>query len=134
MSDVPAIFRIMVEVDDLDRAAAFYSELLNMPGRNIERASRRYYDCGAVILAVVDVSRGKQAPRPNATEIYFSVSDLEAVYERAKALRCLSKEDVHGEPGGEIAVRPWRERSFYAVDPWHNGLCLVDNRTLFTGT
>jgi predicted enzyme related to lactoylglutathione lyase len=133
MFDVPRIFRVMIEVGNLDEAAAFYSELLGMQGRDIERASRRYYDCGGVLLAVVDVSRGKQMPRPNATEVYFSVSDLEGVYARAKALQCLSKGDVHAEPGGEIVVRPWRERSFYAFDPWDNGLCFVDGTTLFTG-
>jgi len=29
--------------------------------------------------------------------------------------------------------RPWGERSFYAVDPFGNPLCFVDQKTLFTG-
>ena len=36
-------------------------------------------------------------------------------------------------PMGEIAVRPWRERSFYMHDPFGNPLCFVDEKTLFTG-
>ncbi len=133
MSDVPTIFRVMVEVGDLDKAATFYTELLGMAGRRIERASRHYFDCGPVILAVVDVSGGGRKPRATVTDIYFAVRDIDAVHARANVLGCLSKEQVHGEPGGEIVVRPWRERSFYALDPWGNGLCFVDDRTLFTG-
>jgi hypothetical protein len=30
-------------------------------------------------------------------------------------------------------TRPWGERSFYAFDPDGNGLCFVDERTVFTG-
>lgn len=41
--------------------------------------------------------------------LYFTVKDLEATYERAKALKCLSREDVHDAPGGGIVVRPWGE-------------------------
>jgi len=40
--------------------------------------------------------------------------------------------DVHGSPAGAIAVRPWGERSFYAVDPFGKRLCFVDERTKFT--
>jgi hypothetical protein len=32
-----------------------------------------------------------------------------------------------------MVVRPWGERSFYVKDPWGNGLCFVDEKTLFTG-
>ena len=55
------------------------------------------------------------------------------VHARARGLKCLSKEDVHGEPAGEIVKRPWGERSFYARDPFQNRLCFVDAQTLFTG-
>jgi hypothetical protein len=58
------------------------------------------------------------------------VRDLDAVFVRAKALGCLSKEVVHGELGGAITVRPWGERSFYAEDPWQNPLCFVEEGTI----
>jgi hypothetical protein len=32
-----------------------------------------------------------------------------------------------------MIVRPWGERCFYAFDPFGNGLCFVDETTLFTG-
>ncbi|HEY5096249.1 MAG TPA: hypothetical protein VII69_14140 [Candidatus Eremiobacteraceae bacterium] len=44
----------------------------------------------------------------------------------------MSKEKVHGDAAGDIVTRPWGERSFYVVDPYGNGLCFVDETTLFT--
>ena len=38
-----------------------------------------------------------------------------------------------GLPMGQIAVRPWGERSFYLSDPFGNPLRFVDAATLFTG-
>jgi predicted enzyme related to lactoylglutathione lyase len=127
------LFRIILQVDDLDKAAGFYAKLLDDPGRRIPRASRHYVDCGPVILALVDVAAGGEAAKPLPDYIYFAVSDLDAVFARAKELDCLSSEDVHGASAGEIVVRPWGERSFYVNDPWGNGLCFVDEQTLFTG-
>jgi predicted enzyme related to lactoylglutathione lyase len=127
------LFRIILQVDDLDKAADFYAKLLDDPGRTIPRASRHYIDCGPVILALVDVAAGGEQAKPLPDYIYFAVGDLDAVHGRAKELGCLSSEDVHGASAGEIVVRPWGERSFYVNDPWGNGLCFVDEKTLFTG-
>lgn len=127
------LFRIILQVDDLDRAAEFYGKLLDDPGRRIPRASRHYIDCGSVILALVDVTAGGEQAKPLPDYIYFAVSNLDQVYSRAVDVGCLSDEDVHGASAGEIVVRPWGERSFYVADPWGNGLCFVDENTLFTG-
>ena len=133
MPQAPPLFRIILQVSDLDRAAEFYSQLLGDEGRRIPRASRHYIDCGPVILALVDVTAGGEEAKPLPDYIYFAVKDLESVHERAKALSCLSDEDVHGASAGDMVVRPWGERSFYVADPWGNGLCFVDDTTLFTG-
>ena len=132
MSDVPNLYRIILQVSDLEKAADFYSQLLGIEGRSI-RGARHYFDCGAVILALVDVTTGGEDAKPIPDNIYFSVNDLDAAYERAKKLGCLSAEDVHGANAGEIVTRPWGERSFYAKDPFGNGLCFVDEKTVFTG-
>lgn len=132
----PPLYRIILQVDNLDRAEEFYGKLLGDRGRRIPRASRHYIDCGPVILALVDVN-GEGIPglepKPLPDYIYFAVSDVEAVYRRAQELQCLSTEDVHGESAGDLVKRPWGERSFYVHDPWGNGLCFVDDNTLFTG-
>jgi predicted enzyme related to lactoylglutathione lyase len=132
----PTLFRIVIQVDDLDKAEQFYGTLLGDPGRRIPRGSRHYIDCGPVILALVDVTGGNttgETPQPFPDYVYFAVPNVDEVHARAAELNCLSTEDVHGENAGDVVVRPWRERSFYARDPWGNGLCFVDENTLFTG-
>jgi predicted enzyme related to lactoylglutathione lyase len=130
-SDVPKLFRLNIEVGDLEKAAAFYGELLGTVGR-MQAGSRCYFDCGPVTLQVLDVS-STGVPHPAAKALYFTVEDLDAIHARAKALDCLSKAGVHGSSGGEIVVRPWGERSFYADDPWHNPLCFVEAGTVYAG-
>ena len=130
-ADVPVFFRLNLEVGNLDEAARFYGELLGMEGRR-QPGARLYYDCGPVTLQVVDVSSAG-APHPAAKALYFTVEDLDAVHARARALGCLSSEPVHGDPGGEIVVRPWGERSFYAEDRWRNPLCFVEAGTIYAG-
>ena len=123
------LFRIILEVGDLDRASEFYSRLLDTEGRKVG-GGRVYFDCGSMTLALL---QPEGTPTPIPEYLYFAVDDLEAFHARAKDLDALSKESVHGESAAEIVVRPWRERSFYAFDPWGNGLCFVDDQTLFTG-
>lgn len=129
MAEAPQLFRVILQVSDIERASTFYATLLGVPARPVSD-ERHYFDCGAVILAVVDSG---QSARPTPDYIYLAVEDIEQVYARAESLGCLSHEDVHGASAGEIATRPWGERSFYAEDPFGNGLCFVDERTVFTG-
>ena len=129
--DVPQFFRLNVEVGDLDAATSFYTKLLGVQGRK-QPGHRCYFDCGPVTLQVLDVS-SKSQPHPAAKSLYFTVKNLDAVFDRAQALSCLSREEVHDAPGGGIVVRPWGERSFYAEDPWGNSLCLVEEGTVYTG-
>ena len=132
-ADVPSLFRINIEVGNLDEAERFYGSLLGLKGRR-QAGSRVYYNAGPVTLQVVDVaSMGMGVPHPAAKALYFLVENLDAVYARAKALGCLSQEMVHGARVGEIAVRPWGERSFYAEDRWLNPLCFVEAGTAYPG-
>ena len=128
MSDkTPAVFRIFIPVTDFDKAIEFYQRLFESEGRIIHRG-RQYFDCGPVIFAVIENNGA-----PIRDHIYFSVPNLETIFTRAKELDCLEDNDVHGSQSGEINVRPWGERSFYCRDPFGNGLCFVDETTLFTG-
>jgi catechol 2,3-dioxygenase-like lactoylglutathione lyase family enzyme len=123
------VFRVLLEVSSLEKAVAFYARLLDVPARRVTD-ERAYFDCGPVILGVVEM--GARA-RPNVGYLYLAVDDLEAVHARASSLVGLAPGDVHGAPAGAPAVRPWGERSFYVRDPWGNGLCFVAEGTLFTG-
>lgn len=132
MTDTPSLFRVVLQVSDMDQAADFYSKLLSDKGRRVHE-SRHYFDCGPVILALVDATGGGEKAKPNPDYIYFSVGDIAGVHARARELGCLAKGEVHGASAGEVVTRPWGESSFYAHDPFGNRLCFVDRRTLFTG-
>jgi predicted enzyme related to lactoylglutathione lyase len=127
-ADTPRLFRLNVEVGDIDRAAAFYGGLLGIEARP-QMGSRVYLAAGPVTLQVVQVAE----PHRAAKALYFAVADLDAAHARAAALDCLSSETVHGTSAGEPAVRPWGERSFYADDPWGNPLCFVEEGTIYAG-
>jgi len=128
------LFRVALQVADLDQASAFYAKLLDDPGIPIPRGSRHYFNCGPVILALVDVAKGAgEKPQPTPDYIYFAVDNLNEVFARAKALNCLAKDRYHDQEAGQIVKRPWGELSFYVEDSWGNGLCFVDATTLFTG-
>jgi catechol-2,3-dioxygenase len=128
-ADAPLFFRMTVEVGNLDQAEEFYTKLFDVKGLRSPGA-RVYIQAGAVALQVVDVS-SVSAPHPAAKSLYFTVKNLQAIHDRAMLLGALSEELIHGGPGGEIAKRPWGERSFYAEDPWGNPLCFVEAGTTY---
>jgi len=54
-ADGPSLFRVNVEVGNLDEAERFYGELLGQKGRR-QRGARVYFDAGPVTLRIVDVA------------------------------------------------------------------------------
>ena len=121
------LFRAALEVGDLEEAKHFYRALFGTPPRGVG-GGRLYLDCGGTILACFDAKADGDSvvPGPNPEHVYFAVSDLEAAYDRAVAAGCQWIE-------GTIQSRAWGERSFYARDPFGNPICLVDEKTIFTG-
>ncbi|HEX9760776.1 MAG TPA: VOC family protein [Candidatus Acidoferrales bacterium] len=134
--DAPRIYRVILQVNDIERAAKFYTELLGVEGQRVS-PGRHYFDCGGVILALFNPRGDEDAfdARPNPDHVYFAVDNLESVFRRAEKLGGLSAETGDGNlPMGKIAQRPWGETSFYMKDPFGNPLCFVDRQTLFTGS
>lgn len=121
------LYRVILPVTAIDRAAAFYGCLLDYPGERVS-PGRHYFDCGGTILACFDPRADGDDfdARPNQEHLYFAVDDLDATYERANQAGCQWIEEG-------IATRPWGERSFYVRDPFGNPLCFVDTSTVFTG-
>ncbi len=117
---------MILPVTDIEAAASFYAQLLDMPGSRVS-GGRHYFDCGGTILACYDALADGDPEQvgPNPQNVYFSVDDLDAACERAREAGC---RDLTA-----IEVRPWGERSFYASDPFNNPICFVDSQTLFTG-
>ena len=130
MSDAPTLFRVILEVADLELATQLYADLFAHGGER-HPGARHYFDCGATV-AVLDVSHGGIPPTPGPKSLFFAVDDVDAVHARAERLGVLAPYDVHGEPAGAVITRPWGERSFYIVDPWGNDLCFCENGTLYT--
>ena len=128
---VPRIFRVTIEVSNLDEAAKFYAELLGTQGKR-HPGARHYFDCGGVILAVLDVSRGGTPVTVGPKSIYFAVEDVTAVHARAAQLKALAPYKVHGQSAGDVIERPWGGKSFYVVDPWGNDTCFCEEGTLYT--
>lgn len=129
------LFRVVVQVGDIEAASRFYSTVFGNPGRRVS-PGRHYFDCDGTILACVAPQHegNPSGPAPSADCIYFATAALEQAYAACRAVGAdFAAIDVHGDPGGEIATRPWGERSFYVQDPWRNSLCFVDARTIFSG-
>jgi catechol 2,3-dioxygenase-like lactoylglutathione lyase family enzyme len=124
------LFRVTIEVADLEAATSFYARLLGRAGQR-HPGSRHYFDCGGVTLAVLDVTHTGMQPTPGPKSLYIAVDNLESVHARAAMLKALAKFQVHGEPAADVIQRPWGERSFYVTDPWGNELCFVDEKTLY---
>lgn len=127
-SKPPRLYRVILPVSDIERAAQFYAELLELKGVRVS-PGRQYFHTGETILAVVDPRADGDDfdARSNSDHVYFAVEDLERAHQRASSLGGLSEEM------GAIAKRPWGEVSFYMEDPFGNPLCFVDERTVFTG-
>lgn len=129
------LFRIILPVTSVEKAADFYGVVLGEAGVRVS-PGRHYFDCGGVILACFDAKADgdgyEAAPLPEW--LYFCVDDVEATFAACRtAGATFEPGDVHGDPAGQIAKRPWGERSFYVRDPFGNKLCFVDEATVFKG-
>lgn len=123
----PQIFRLVIPVDDIERATAFYAELVGASGERVW-SNRHYFDCGGVVLACVEPPIESRGIRDDsdARVIYFAVDDLEEVFQRLGKAGPGQLDDTIGE-------QAWGERSFYAQDPFGNHLCFVHQPTVYTG-
>jgi len=133
---MPHLFRVIVPVGDIERAALFYSALLGAAGSRVS-PGRHYFECEGTILACYDPQAdgdGRDA-KPLPEPIYIAVDDLESMYTSAETAGASFPVAVvpGAGPLGRIARRPWGERSFYAADPFGNPLCFVSRDSVFTG-
>ncbi|MDX2149708.1 MAG: VOC family protein [Bryobacteraceae bacterium] len=122
----PTLFRVIVPVTDVERAAKFYARVLGFEGERVS-PGRHYFDCSTILACYDAAADGDGDPLPPLPEhIYIAVDHLEAVYRRAAEAGASWIE-------GGIETRPWGERSFYMKDPFGNPLCFVQRDTAFRG-
>jgi predicted enzyme related to lactoylglutathione lyase len=125
----PRLYRVILPVPDIDRAAAFYAVVLATPGERVS-PGRHYFQCGDTILACYDPAADGDGKADGwrfhpLQYFYFAVADLERAMTRVEA--------AGGTIDEPIATLPWGERMFYARDPIGSRISFVDERTLFTG-
>jgi predicted enzyme related to lactoylglutathione lyase len=126
----PRLYRVIIPVNDIDRATEFYGSLLNLDGERVS-TGRHYFNCEGTILACYDPvadgdSIGDGWKKHSNQYIYFAVENLEQTFELAKQLGAAIE--------GEITQMPWRERLFYMKDPFGNPICFVDHKNIFVGS
>jgi len=127
---VVRLFRVIIPVEDIDVASAFYGALLAQPGERVT-SGRHYFRCGDALLACWDpLADGDPAfPGPNPGCVYLSTDEpLEAVRERV-----VQAGATPDRRQGEIARQPWGERCFYVGDPWGNPICVTEAGTEYYG-
>ena len=73
----PKLFRVILPVSDINRAARFYETALGVQGMRVSKG-RHYIDCDGVILACFDPRADGDAydSTPNPEWIYFAVDDI----------------------------------------------------------
>jgi catechol 2,3-dioxygenase-like lactoylglutathione lyase family enzyme len=131
-ADVPELFRLNVEVGDIDAAAAFYGELLGAAGR-VQAGARVLLPLrGGDVAGRRHLVRGNAAPGGEGAVLHG------ARPRRGLRAREEARLPVEGDPStarraARVSVRPWGERSFYAQDPWSNPLCFVEAGTIYAG-
>jgi catechol 2,3-dioxygenase-like lactoylglutathione lyase family enzyme len=112
------LYRVLLPVTDIERAAKFYAAVLGAPGSRVSQADGDGY-----------------VAKPNPEPLYFAVSDLRSTYDACRAAGAVFA--TGSPPGvgplGQIAKRPWGEESFYASDPFGNPVCFVSRSSVFTG-
>lgn len=82
------LYRIILPVPDIERAAAFYSTVLETPGQRVSQG-RHYFHCGGTILACYDPAADGDGGNDDwkfhpLQYFYFAVADLEGALTRVQ--------------------------------------------------
>ena len=73
-----SVGQVLIPVDDLERATAFYRDTLGLPFLFSAPPQMSFYQAGTVRLLVGVPGEGQRAQRGSA--IYFKVADIQGVY------------------------------------------------------
>ncbi len=133
---MPQIFRILLPVTDIQQAKSFYTKVLGVEGFPVS-PGRHYFDCEGIILACFDPQSDGDGytAQPNPEDLYIAVDNIEETYTHCNEAGATFSDFEDPDVGkmGVIEKRPWGEVSFYIKDPFGNGICFVDRKTVFTG-
>jgi len=119
--------RICIDVDDLDRAIAFFTEGLGLQlGRRFDAQWAEILGASSPIDLLANPTGSRPVKDSNAMRDYarhwtpvhldFVVSDVNAAVARAVAAGAVLERPLRDEPYGQIAG---------LADPFGNGICLI---------
>jgi len=89
---ITRVGQIAINAHDVDRATAFYRDVLGLP--HLFRAGQlSFFDCGGVRL-MLDKPEKAEFDHPSSI-LYFQVADIEAAYQRIKSGGAKFDDDPH---------------------------------------
>ena len=121
---------VNIDVDDLEKAVAFYSSALGLePARRFGTSAVEMVGSSSKIYLLVKAAHSNPLVSGHAKRSYarhwtpvhidFVVDDIDAAAARARA--------AGAKPEGEIARNSWGYLAMFA-DPFGNGFCLIEFR------
>ncbi len=122
------LYRVILPVTNIDRAAEFYGHILGTKGIRVSEG-RHYFNLGGTVLACYDPNADGddkgEGWRHHANQyIYISTSVLRTVFDELSSKQLVDS---------SIETMPWGETLFYAKDPFGNPICFVQEGTEFKG-
>jgi len=101
----PRLYRLILPVSDIEKAAQFYGAVLESVGDRVS-PGRHYFDCGGTILACHEPQADGDPMREGwqfheNQYLYFSVADLQGVYSRIELAGGRILSDVESMPWGQ---------------------------------
>ncbi len=128
--NVPRLYRVVLPVHGIERAAEIYALLLQMPGQRVA-PDRHDFDCGGTILSCVDSNAGGDVGQPGErarlqASVAIAVTDLDSVHERAQRSGCQIGD------GGVVSAASG-ERLLWVADPFGNRIGFVDDASVLLG-
>jgi predicted enzyme related to lactoylglutathione lyase len=91
-SALSRIGQIAINAHDVDRATAFYRDVLGLP--HLFRAGQlSFFDCGGVRL-MLDKPEKPEFDHPSSI-LYFQVADIQAAYQRLKSVGAAFEDEPH---------------------------------------
>jgi predicted enzyme related to lactoylglutathione lyase len=91
-AELSRIGQIAINAQDVDRATAFYRDVLGL--RHLFRAGQlSFFDCGGVRL-MLDKPENPEFDHPSSI-VYFQVADIRAAFERIKSAGTKFDDEPH---------------------------------------
>jgi len=91
-AEIRSVGQIAINVKDIERAVAFYRDVLGLPFL-FQAGNLAFFDCGGVRL-MLDIAEDERFDHP-ASCVYYRVDDLAAAFERLKERGAVVESEPH---------------------------------------